>query len=120
MNSPSVVQALAALAQETRLAVFRLLVQAGPGGLAAGQIAETLGVPAPTLSFHMKTLAHGGLVRSRQEGRFVRYVADFEAMHGLIGYLSENCCGGSPATCAPRTETEATAETFPTREEKIA
>jgi len=112
LDSPSAVQALAALAQETRLTVFRLLVQTGPEGLVAGQIAEILGVPAPTLSFHMKTLAHGGLVRSYQEGRFVRYVADFEAMHGLIGYLSENCCAGNAAACAPRS--------IPTCEEKIA
>jgi ArsR family transcriptional regulator, arsenate/arsenite/antimonite-responsive transcriptional repressor len=102
MDPPSAVLALAALAQETRLAVFRLLVQAGPAGLVAGRISDALGVAAPTLSFHLKTLAQGGLVRGRQEGRFVRYVADFETMHGLIGYLSENCCGSDPAACAPQ------------------
>lgn len=102
MDAAFAVQALSALAQETRLAIFRLLVQAGPAGAVAGQIAETLGIPAATLSFHLKTLAQVGLVHGRQEGRFVRYVADFAAMHGLIGYLSENCCGGDAARCAPR------------------
>lgn len=103
MTPAFAVHALSALAQETRLAIFRLLVQAGPAGLVAGQIAEALDVPAATLSFHLKTLSHGGLVRGRQEGRFVRYVAEFEAMHGLIGYLSENCCGADAAVCAPQT-----------------
>ena len=101
MKSAAAVQALAALAQETRLSVFRLLVQAGPAGLVAGQIAEALGVPAATLSFHLKTLSQGGLVHGSQEGRFVRYAADFGAMHGLLDYLSENCCGGDTALCAP-------------------
>lgn len=101
MQSRQAVGALAALAQETRLAVFRLLVQAGPAGLVAGQIAEALDVPAATLSFHLKALAQARLVRGRQEGRFVRYVADFDAMHALIAYLGENCCGGDPAACAP-------------------
>lgn len=98
------VQALAALAQESRLAIFRLLVQAGPEGLVAGRVAELLDISPATLSFHLKSLAQGGLVRGRPEGRFVRYVADFEAMHGLIDYLSENCCGGQPcgpSTCEP-------------------
>jgi len=105
MDSVSAVQALSALAQETRLAVFRLLVQAGHDGLVVGQIVEALGIPAATLSFHLKTLTQGGLVRSQQEGRFVRYVAHFEAMHGLIGYLSENCCGGDAAACTPQSLT---------------
>jgi ArsR family transcriptional regulator, arsenate/arsenite/antimonite-responsive transcriptional repressor len=96
------VAALTALAQESRLAIFRLLVQAGPAGLVAGQIAVTLCVPAATLSFHLKTLAQAGLVHGHPEGRFVRYVADFAAMHGLIDYLSENCCGSSAAACAPQ------------------
>ncbi len=101
MNPAFAVQALSALAQESRLAIYRLLVQAGPSGRVAGQIAETLGIPPATLSFHLKTLAQGGLVHGRQEGRFIRYVADFEAMHGLIDYLSENCCGGDRLVCAP-------------------
>jgi DNA-binding transcriptional ArsR family regulator len=105
MESKDAVTALAALAQESRLAIFRLLVQAGPAGLVVGRIAEVVGIPAATLSFHLKTLSQGGLVHGRQEGRFVRYVADFEAMHGLIGYLSENCCGGDAAACAPQSST---------------
>jgi DNA-binding transcriptional ArsR family regulator len=101
MQLDTAVQALSALAQENRLAIFRQLVQAGPGGLVVGQIAEALAIPAATLSFHLKALSHGGLVSHRQEGRFVRYVANFEAMHHLIDYLSENCCGSTPAACAP-------------------
>ncbi|MCU0842091.1 MAG: metalloregulator ArsR/SmtB family transcription factor [Thiobacillaceae bacterium] len=101
MDSAFAVQALAALAQESRLTIYRLLVQAGPAGMVVGQIAEALAIPAATLSFHLKSLSHGGLVASRQEGRYVRYVADFAAMHGLIDYLSENCCGGDRAVCAP-------------------
>jgi ArsR family transcriptional regulator, arsenate/arsenite/antimonite-responsive transcriptional repressor len=93
------VRSLAALAQDSRLQVFRLLVQAGPEGLAAGEIAERLGIPASTLSFHMKTLNHAGLVESRHESRFVYYSANFVAMNALLGYLSENCCGGR--SCAP-------------------
>lgn len=101
MESTSAVTALAALAQESRLAIFRLLVQAGPGGMVAGRIAEILAIPAATLSFHLKILSQSGLVQSRQEGRFVRYGTDFDTMHGLIDYLSENCCGGQP--CGPST-----------------
>jgi ArsR family transcriptional regulator, arsenate/arsenite/antimonite-responsive transcriptional repressor len=106
MQSTTAVQALSALAQENRLAIFRLLVQAGPEGLVVGQIAEELAIPAATLSFHLKTLAQGGLVTSRQEGRFVRYVALFDAMHGLLNYLSENCCGSDAAVCAPDSSTK--------------
>ncbi len=95
--------ALAALAQHSRLAIYRLLVQAGPAGLVAGQIGEALGIPAATLSFHLKTLTHSGLVTHRQEGRFVRYSADFAAMHALIDYLSTNCCGAERSVCAPCT-----------------
>lgn len=99
MNETTAVPALAALAQESRLATFRLLVQAGPEGLVVAQIAEVLGIPLTTLSFHLRTLAQAGLVRSQQEGRFVRYVAEFAAMNALIGYLTENCCQGQP--CGP-------------------
>jgi DNA-binding transcriptional ArsR family regulator len=99
METKIVVDQLAALAQETRLAAWRLLVEAGPPGLTVGAIGEALGVPAATLSFHLKTLANAGLVSTRQEGRFIHCTADFTAMHGLVGYLSENCCGG--ASCAP-------------------
>ena len=95
-----IVDALAALAQETRLKVYRLLVEAGPEGLPAGEIADELELPGATLSFHLAHLARTGLVRSRQEGRFVIYSADFETMNQLVGYLTENCCGGR--VCAPR------------------
>jgi len=108
MNSSDVVAGLAALAQNTRLAVYRLLVQQGPSGLAAGEIGGALGIAPATLSFHLKELAHAGLVSSRQEGRFVFYAADFERMNELIAFLTENCCaadGGSAcaatAGCRP-------------------
>jgi DNA-binding transcriptional ArsR family regulator len=101
MEMKTAVTALAALAQETRLAAYRLLVQAGEAGLPAGEIAGRLGVPPATLSFHLKELAQAGLVASHSAGRFVIYRADFAAMHGLLGYLSENCCGSGPAACAP-------------------
>ena len=89
------VQRLAALAHPSRLAIFRLLVEAGPQGLAAGALALRLGLPAPTLSFHLKELAQAGLARARPQSRFVIYSAEFAAINGLIGYLTENCCGGS-------------------------
>jgi DNA-binding transcriptional ArsR family regulator len=100
---------LAALAQETRLALFRLLVEAGPAGLAAGVIGERLDVAAPTLSFHLKELTHAGLIRPVQQGRYVFYSADFDAMNALIAYLTENCCRMScdpqcAVTCAPAVE----------------
>jgi DNA-binding transcriptional ArsR family regulator len=91
--------ALSALAQESRLAVFRLLVQAGPEGMAASKIGEHLDIAPSSLSFHLKELTHGGLVSPRQDGRFVIYTADIGAMNGLIGFLTENCCGGVP--CGP-------------------
>lgn len=100
------VQFLAALAQETRLAVFRLLVETGPGGMSAGVIAETLGVAAATLSFHLKELASAGLVESRQEGRFIFYSANYAAMDDLIAYLTSNCCQGGQ--CLPKTAAVAT------------
>lgn len=107
MNTATAVAALAALAQETRLAVFRLLVEAGPAGLAAGEIGERLGIPANTLSFHLKTLQQAGLLGSRQEGRFIFYAARYAAMDDLIAYLTDNCCqGGGP--CLPKTAAVAT------------
>lgn len=87
--------ALAALAQETRLAIYRLLVEAGPHGMAAGAIAARLAVAPPTLSFHLKELAHAGLVTSESRGRFVVYRADYDAMNALLGFLTANCCRGS-------------------------
>jgi DNA-binding transcriptional ArsR family regulator len=92
---------LTALAQATRLALFRLLVEAGPAGLTPGVIAERLDVAAPTLSFHLKELTHAGLIRALQQGRYIVYSADFDAMNALIGYLTENCCRMScDADCA--------------------
>ena len=102
METKQAVDALSALAQETRLGVYRLLVEAGPEGMAAGAIGEELDLPAPTLSFHLAHLARAGLVRGRQEGRFVIYSADFRNMNQLVGFLTENCCGGG--SCAPTTK----------------
>ena len=93
------VQALGALAQGTRLSIFRLLVQAGPAGMAAGSIGEKLDLPPATLSFHLAGLTRAGLAQSRQEGRFVIYSADFEGMGRLLAYLTEDCCGGK--ACVP-------------------
>jgi len=102
METKQAVDALSALAQETRLGVYRLLVEAGPDGMAAGAIGEELELPAPTLFFHLAHLTRAGLVRSRQEGRFVIYSADFKNMNQLVGFLTENCCGGG--SCAPTTK----------------
>jgi ArsR family transcriptional regulator len=95
------VDALAALAQESRLAIFRLLVQTGKDGLAAGALAEKLDIPPATMSFHLKTLAHAKLIKSRTEGRFVIYSANFAEMDKLIAYLTEHCCAGDATQCAP-------------------
>jgi DNA-binding transcriptional ArsR family regulator len=98
MNTQTAVRALNALAHDSRLEVFRLLVRAGPDGVSAGDIAEQLRIPASTLSFHMKSLAQAGLVESRHQSRFIYYSANFESMSALLGYLGENCCaGGSTA-----------------------
>ncbi|MDO6386658.1 helix-turn-helix transcriptional regulator [Uliginosibacterium sp. 31-12] len=94
METNQAVSQLAALAQEHRLAIFRLLVQQGQDGLAVSRIAEALGLANATLSFHLKTLAQAGLIKARQDGRFIHYSANFAGMNNLIGFLSENCCGG--------------------------
>lgn len=107
MLSAAVVTALAALAQETRLALFRLLVETGPAGLAAGEIGAHLGIPANTLSFHLKSLTQAGLLVARQEGRFIFYAADFAAMDDLIAYLTDNCCQGG-GQCLPKTAAAST------------
>lgn len=99
MESKAAVAALGALAQDSRLHVYRLLVQAGPEGMAASDIAQALEIPANTLSFHLKILSHADLVCSRQEGRFVFYSANYPQMSALLGFLTENCCGGR--SCAP-------------------
>ena len=103
MDTVSALAALGALAQESRLAVFRLLVQTGPAGMAASKIAEHLGMPTSSLSFHLKELTHAGLIVPRQDGRFVIYSANFTTMTGLVGFLTENCCGGNP--CSPLPDT---------------
>ena len=96
MKIQSAVKALAALAQETRLSIFRILVQTGEAGLSAGQIAKELSIPNATLSFHLKELTNAGLITARQESRFIYYAANFSAMNELLGYLTENCCAGNP------------------------
>lgn len=100
MDIKAVLSGLAALAQESRLAVFRLLIQAGPTGMAASKIAEHLDIAPPSLSFHLKELSHAGLLASRQDGRFVIYTANVDTMNGLVGFLTENCCGGVPCGAA--------------------
>jgi ArsR family transcriptional regulator len=99
MEIKTAVTALAALAQETRLSIFRLLVEAGPQGVAAGRIGETLKVPAATLSFHLKELARAGLLSSRQERQFIYYAVDFDRMAELMTFLTQNCCQGMPEKC---------------------
>ena len=103
MKSLDAVNRLYALAQESRLAIFRLLVQKGPDGLSAGDIAERLKLAPATLSFHLKELSSAGLLTARQEGRFIYYAPDFAEMNALVAYLTENCCGGAACdvACAP-------------------
>ena len=101
MNSETAIPALTALAQPSRLAVFRWLVELGPEGACPGEIAEKLAIPAATLSFHLKALQSAGLIESGKSGRFIRYRANFEAMRALVDFLSKDCCGGDPSKCAP-------------------
>lgn len=101
MEINTAVRSLAALAQESRLAAFRLLVQAGEPGLPAGEIARALGIPHNTLSTHLATLAQGGLVSSRREGRSIIYRVDFEGTRALLAFLLEDCCRGAPELCSP-------------------
>ncbi|MET3116918.1 ArsR family transcriptional regulator [Undibacterium sp. GrIS 1.8] len=105
METKQAVSALAAIAQDSRLAIFRLLVQSGPSGVIASKISELLGIAPSSLSFHLKELMHAGLITVQQDGRFMIYAANFTVMNDLIGFLTENCCGGNPcspnATCAP-------------------
>ena len=101
METSIILAAFAALAQETRLAVYRLLVEHAPDGLTAGKVAETLGIAPASLSFHLKELTRAGLIVPRQDGRYVWYRADLDAMNGIVRYLTENCCGSS-AVCDPR------------------
>ncbi len=101
MEKAIVLASLGALAQETRLDIFRLLVQAGGAGVAAGEIGDRLGLALPTLSFHLAQLKHAGLLLARRQGRSIIYAANYDAMSGLLAYLTENCCcGGDTAACA--------------------
>ena len=99
MDTKEIIAALAAMAQESRLSVFRLLIQAGPEGMAASKIGESLGIAPSSLSFHLKELTRAALVTPKQDGRFVIYSANYDTMNGVIGFLTENCCGGN--VCSP-------------------
>lgn len=101
METKAALKALAALAQDTRLSIFRYLVERGPEGAFAGAIGEDLGIPAATMSFHLKEMTHAELLESAQEGRFVRYTANLAVVQDVVGYLTDNCCGGDPSKCAP-------------------
>ena len=101
MEKTDAVTALAALAQDNRLEMFRLLVQAGPEGMPAGAVASALDLPPNTLTFHFDRLRMAGLVTVRRDGRSMIYAAQFQTMNALLGYLTENCCQGAPETCAP-------------------
>jgi ArsR family transcriptional regulator len=111
METKNAITSLAALAHDSRLAVFRLLVQAGPEGLAASKISEALEIPPSSLSFHLKELSHAGLLTGTQDGRYIHYAANYDAMNGLIAFLTENCCGGNPCTpvCTPACDDTKTA-----------
>jgi DNA-binding transcriptional ArsR family regulator len=101
MKAEKAVAALGAIAHEHRLAAYRMLVQRGPEGLPAGEISLRLGMPPSSLTFHLQQLLHAGLVTQRRLSRQLFYAADFTAMNGLVSYLTENCCGGENASCAP-------------------
>ena len=111
MEAKHVIAALEALAQENRLAIFRALVQAGPPGLTPSRLSEDLDLAAPTLSFHLAQLRHAGLVSVTRNGRSLSYAAAYDAMNGLIQFLTENCCAGAscaPASCAPKKQASKT------------
>ncbi len=99
MNSDMVIRALAALAQEHRLAIFRLLVKQGPAGMPAGEIGERIGIGPTSASFHLKELDRAGLIRARRDGRFIRYAFSTETMRDLLAFLTEDCCQGRPELC---------------------
>ncbi len=104
ITDSTAVAAFGALAQETRLAIYRLLVERGPNGLSAGAIADALDIPAATLSFHLAQLRGAGLISQRRESRSLFYAVDIAAMNSLIGFLSDRCCGGEPGLCLPKTK----------------
>ena len=107
MESSTAIASLAALAQQSRLAIFRLLVEAGCEGLSVGEIGADLRIAPATLSFHLKELANAGLAAARQEGRYIYYSANYERMNALVGYLTDNCCARSRGRCSPQTAKEA-------------
>ena len=118
MKADDIINALGSLAQEHRLAIFRLLVEAGPEGLAAGQIAEALKVPNSSLSFHLAHLHRAGLIGQRRQSRSLFYSANYDAMNKLIFFLTENCCAGSG--CAPRAQAEPDASIATRKQRKTA
>jgi ArsR family transcriptional regulator len=123
MKTKAALTALAALSQDTRLAVFRLLVEHAPDGLPAGRIAEKIDVPPASLSFHLKELTRAGLIDPRQDGRFVWYSANLDAMNGLVAYLTENCCKSSAvcdAKCAPKPRPAAVVRVTPQKRQRSA
>ena len=101
MNRGQALSAFAALSQDTRLSIVRLLVKAGPEGIAAGEVADEIGVSASNLSFHLKELQHAGLIEARREARSIIYSADYGVLRDLIGFLTKDCCGGRPEICGP-------------------
>jgi DNA-binding transcriptional ArsR family regulator len=115
MQTKQAITVLSALAQESRLAVYRLLVEHAPDGLAASAIAERLGLANATLSFHLKELVHAGLIASRQDGRFIYYSPILEVMGDLVGYLTDHCCAASGQSCAPSSKAKAGAGIARTR-----
>lgn len=118
MEMKEAVKALAAIGHESRLTIYRLLVQAGPPGLAAGEIAQKAGIAPSSLSFHLKEMVHAGLLMSRQEGRFVIYAAQFETMAALLSYLTDNCCDGEP--CLPMSQSACLPSASPNEGRKIS
>jgi ArsR family transcriptional regulator, arsenate/arsenite/antimonite-responsive transcriptional repressor len=101
MKTAAIIEALGALAHEHRLAIYRMLVQRGPEGLPAGAIGQSVGLLPSSLTFHLQNLQRAGLITQRRESRQLFYSADFTAMNGLVGYLTENCCGNSAVQCSP-------------------
>ena len=120
MDAPAAVAALGALAQDTRLRAFRLLVECGPDGLPAGVVAERLDVPPSSLTFHLQHLLRSGLATQRRVGRQLIYAADFTAMNALVGFLTENCCGRGVAACVPPRAPAAADEAPATPHRKVA
>ena len=120
MKDNSAIVALAALAQESRLAIFRLLVQEGPDGLPAGEIGQTLGIPANALSFHLTRLRFAGLITARRNGRQIIYTVDYRATQSLLGFLTKNCCQRSPKKCSSDCPPTGARQTAKKRRRQIA